>query len=114
MGRRFHCRKLRPVRDQPVAIERNPFARVVTRFVGKPVEFGPTVIRLLRGLPAHRTLPLFHGQMDSLMLCQDERFQRAQNSLLVNGIKVYRHGISIVPGAIVAGMRYLPEIRTSI
>jgi len=47
--RRFHCRQLRPMRDQPVAVERNPFACVVTRFAGEPLEFGPTVIKLLSG-----------------------------------------------------------------
>jgi hypothetical protein len=37
------------------------------------------------------------------MLCQRKRFQRAQYTLLVNGLKVYRHGTSIVPGPIVDG-----------
>ncbi len=90
------------MRDQPVAVERNPFACVVTRFVGKPVEFGPTINRLLCGLPTQRAFPLIHGHTDSLMLSQGKRFQRAQYALLVNGIKVYRHGTSIVPGVIVA------------
>ena len=80
-------RQLRPMRDQPVAVERNPFACVVTRFIGKPVEFGPTVIRLLCGFPTKRALPLIHGYVDSLMLCQGKRFQRAQYALLVNGLK---------------------------
>jgi hypothetical protein len=90
------------MRDQPVPVEGNPFASVVTRFVGKPIEFGPTVIRLLCGLPTKRALPLIHGDVDLLMLYQGKRFQRAQYALLVNGFKVYRHGTFIVPGAVVA------------
>jgi hypothetical protein len=89
------------MRDQPVAVKRNPLAGVVTRFVGKPVEFGPTVIRLLCGLPTKRALPLIHGYVDLLMLYQGKRFQRAQYALLVNGLKVYRHGSFIVLGAVV-------------
>ena len=85
------------MRDQPVAVEGNPFASVVTRFVGKPIEFGPTVIRLLCGLPTKRALPLIHGDVDLLMLYQGKRLQRAQYALLVNGFKVYRHGTFIVP-----------------
>ncbi len=100
--------------DQQVAVERDPFACVVTRFVGKPVEFGPTVIKLLRGLPTKRTLPLIYGHPDSLMLCQGKRFQRAQYALLVNGLKVYRHGMSIVSGAIVAGARRLALARSAV
>jgi hypothetical protein len=61
------------MRDQPVAIKRNPFASVVTRFVGKPVEFGPavispTVIRMLCGFPTKRALPRIRGYVDLLML----------------------------------------------
>ncbi len=96
------------MRDQSVAVERNPFAWVVTRFVCNPVEFGPTVIKLLRRIPTERMLPLFHGHMHPLMLCQRKRFQRAQYALLVNGLKVYRHGAFIVPGSLVAGARRLP------
>jgi hypothetical protein len=91
------------MRDQSVAVERNPFACVVTRFACKPVEFGPIVIKLLCGLPTERASPLFHGHTDSLMLSQGKRLQWAQYALLENGLKVYRHGTSIVPGAIVAG-----------
>ena len=42
----------------------------------------------------------FHGHMDSLVLCQRKRLQRAQYALLVYGLKVYGHGVSIVPGAL--------------
>jgi hypothetical protein len=73
------------------------------RFAGKPLEFGPTVIRLVCGFPTKRALPLIHGYVNSLMLGQGKRFQRAQYALLVNGLKVYRHGTTIVLGVIVAG-----------
>ena len=80
------------MRDQSVAVKRDPFACEVTRFVGKPVEFGPAVINWLCGLPTKRTFPIFHGHMNSLVLCQSKGFQRAQYTLLVNGLKMYRHG----------------------
>jgi hypothetical protein len=57
---------------------------------------------LFCGLPTKGAFPLFHGHTDSLMLCQGQRFQRARYTLLVNGLKVYRHGVSIVPGAPIA------------
>ena len=41
--------------------------------------------------------------MDSLMLFQCKGFHRAQNTLFVSGLKVYRHGTSIVTGVIVTG-----------
>ena len=83
------------MRDQPVAIKRNQFARVGMRFVDEPFEFGPAVISWLCGLPTPRTLPLFHSHMDSLMLCEDNRFQRTQYSLYLNSIQVYNHDTSI-------------------
>ncbi len=100
--RRFHCSQLWPMRDQPVAVERNPLASVATRFLDKPVEFGPTVIRLLCGFPTKRVPSLIHGYVDLLMLHQGKRFQRAQYALLVNGLTVYRHSTFILPGAFVA------------
>ena len=92
--RRFHCRQLRPMRDQPVAIERDPFACVGTRFVGKPFEFGAAVIKRWSRFPAQRRIPIFHGHMNTLVLGQRKGFQRAQYTMLVNRLEMYRHGTS--------------------
>ena len=80
------------MRDESVAVKRDPFAREVTRFVGKPFKFGPAVINWSCGLPAQRTFPIFDGQVNSLVLCERQRFQRAQYTLLVNRLKMNRHG----------------------
>ena len=91
--------------DQAVAIECDPFACEVTRFVGKPFEFGPAVIKWLSRFRAQRRIPIFHGYMNSLVLCQRKGLQRAQYTLLVNRLKMYHHGTIIVPGDIVAAVQ---------
>jgi len=82
------------MRDQPVAIERKPFACDGMRFVGKPFEFGPAVIKRLSRFPAQRRIPIFHGHMNTLVLGQRKGFQRAQYTMLVNRLEMYRHGTS--------------------
>jgi hypothetical protein len=84
------------MRDQPVAGKRNPFARVGTRFIGEPFDFGSPVIKWLRRFPTQRTIPIFHGHTDSLVLRQGKGFQRAQYAMLVNGLKVYRYDTSVI------------------
>jgi len=88
--------------DQPIAVKRNPFAREVTRFVRKPFEFGPAIVNWRCGLPAKRAFPILDGQVNSLVLCERQRFQRAQYTLLKNGLKMYRHNSSSVPGSVAA------------
>jgi hypothetical protein len=90
------------MREKSVAVERDPFACEVTRFVGKPVEFGAAVIEWLSRFPTQRTIPIFHGHMNSLVLCRRKGFQRAQYTLVVNGLKMYCHGTCIVSGAVIA------------
>ena len=93
------------MRDQSVAIERDPFVCEVTRFVGKPVEFGPAVIKRLSRLPnsaEDSDLPRSHELAGALPA---QGFQRAQDTLLVNGPKMYRHGIFIVWGAMIAAVQ---------
>ena len=92
LRRRFHFRQLGPMRDQSVTIECDPFACEVTRFVGKPFKFGPAVINWFCGLPTKRTFPILDGHMNSLVLLQCKGFHRAQYTLLVNRLKMNRHG----------------------
>jgi hypothetical protein len=88
--------------DQPIAVKRDPFAREVTRFVRKPFEFGPAIVSWCCGLPAKRAFPIFDGQVNSLVFCERQGFQRAQYTLLVDGLKMYRHDNSSVPGSVAA------------
>ncbi len=95
------------MRDQSAAVERDPFAWEVTRFVGKPFEFGPAVINWFCGLPTKRTFPIFDSHMNALVLFQCKGFHRAQYTLLVNRLKMYHHGTIIVPGARIAVVQIL-------
>jgi len=93
------------MREKSVAVERDPFACKVTRFLGNPIEFGPAVIDWLSRFPNQRTIPIFQGHMNSLVFCQRKGFKRAQYTLFVNGLKMYCHGTCIVSGAMIAAFQ---------
>ena len=94
-GSRANRRKFRSVSDQTISVKRHPFTGIRAGLVGNPQKFFATFFSRSRRSVLWYCL-IFQRQSNPLVFRQGERLKGAQYSLLVNGVKVSDHGISIV------------------